>query len=290
MKGKTCLVTGGSRGIGLETARGLAELGATVVITGRGEEHTSAAAADIRDSTGNGSVSFVVADFLSLDGVRELAQTMESRHESLHVLVNNAGVWFPRYTLSGDGFEATLAVNHLAPFLLTHLLLPMLRRSAPARVINVSSRLHRKARPKDLFREGKPRFFRGLKTYGQTKLAMQLFSLELSRRLRGTRVTVNSLHPGDVATDITRENPLIYLGARLGKSMLMTPAQGAMTSIHVASAAELETVSGAHFRDSTQIAPSKYALDEAAARRLWAMTCSMTGVADSADDLAEGPG
>ena len=278
MKGRTCLVTGGSRGIGLETARGLAQLGATVIITGRDETYTANAADDIRSTTGSSSVSFVVADFASLDGVRQLARTVMSEHENLHVLVNNAGTWFPRYTVTVDGFETTWAVNHLAPLLLAHLLRPLLEASAPARIVDVSSRLHRKAKPEALFREGRPKWYRGLKIYGESKLAMQLCTLAMSKRLGGTGVTANSLHPGDVATDITRAGPLVYLGSKIIKPLLMTKAEGALTSIHAASAPELETVTGSYLRDSEVVAPSKHALDEAASERLWKRSCAMVGV------------
>lgn len=270
------MVTGASAGIGLETARGLAERGYHVVVVGRNPERTEGAVREVGRSAGTDAVESLRADFSSLEQVRGLAAAFLERHESLDVLVNNAGLWHQDRKLSQDGYEDTFAVNHLAPFLLTELLLPALGRPAAARVVNVSSRLHEKLKRfdfDDVMCER--RKFKGLEVYAQSKLANVLFSNELARRLKGTPITSNSLHPGDVATTITRDNWLLNIGIKLAAPFLKSPSEGAATSLRVATDPVLATVTGRYFRDEKHAPAGKAALDEAAAKRLWDLSADL---------------
>src|SRR5713226_8121955 len=193
MNGKVCLVTGGNSGIGKETALGLATLGATVVIVSRDRGKGEAAVSDIRRKSGSQNVNLIVADLSSIDVVRQLAQEFRSKYDKIHVLVNNAGIFLPKRVTTADGLEATFATNHLGHFLLTNLL----HANAPSRILNITSDAHKGAEIdfEDLMGEKK---FSGFKAYGQSKLANVLFTYELARRLEGTGVTVNCLHPGVV--------------------------------------------------------------------------------------------
>ncbi len=277
-----CLVTGASAGIGKETVRGLAERGATVMMAGRNPRRTEEVARELRRTTGNPRISHHIADFSSLDEVRGLAAAVLERHSALHLLINNAGGWHKQRRESCDGFEHTFAVNHLAPFLLTHLLRDRLVASAPARVITVSSILHRWApriRFEDLdYRRGST--FYGVGCYVHSKLANVLFANELARRLEGTGVTSNSLHPGNVATTVVRDSPLLSLGIQVGRLFLKTPAQGARTTLYLATAPELQEVSGRYFADCHLRRPSRPARDEDAALRLWRVSRALCGLGD----------
>ena len=271
LAGRICVVTGASSGIGLWTARGLAERGATVCLVGRDAERTRAHAEAL-------SAAWEVCDFARLEDVRRLARTLRSRFEAIHVLVNNAGLWLPSRRLSADGIEMTFQVNHLAPFLLTLELLETLRRSAPARVVHVSSRLHEKERAlrlDDL--EFQERHYGGLRAYRQSKLCNVLFSNELARRLDRREVTSNAVHPGDVATNVVRTSvPLQWLSDSIGKLHLLTPEEGARTSLHVASMPELRDQSGRYFAWCAPRAPNPVALDATLARELWNVSEAMT--------------
>jgi retinol dehydrogenase 12 len=275
---RVCLVTGASAGIGLEVARGMARQGFTVVLTGRDPGRLDAAVRDIAGTTGNDRVSGLRADFAALDEVRGLAEAFGERHERLDVLIHNAGLWHPERRLSRDGYEETLAVNHLAPFLLTHLLLDLACASAPARVVHTSSRLHEKQTRLELDDLQRERGYRGLHVYSQTKLMNVLFSNELARRLEGRGVTSNALHPGDVATQIVRGNALLRVGIKLAAPFLMTPAQGARTSLHVATVPALEGVTGRYFKDRREARPARAALDEQLAAQLWDLSAEMVGL------------
>lgn len=267
----TALVTGGSSGIGLETARGLAARGYAVLLVGRHPTRTPEAAADVAASTGNERVTALRADFGHLDEVVALARTVADRGEPLDVLVHNAGLWHQNRRESADGFEDTLAVNHLAPFVLTHHLRSTL--AAEARVVTVSSRLHRKVReiPFDDLQWAR-RSYRGLGVYGQSKLLNVLFANELARRLPEGQ-TSNSLHPGDVATNVTRDSRWLSFGIRLaGMLWLKSAEQGAATSLHCACSPQLRGVTGAYFRDCKRRAPHPLAEDRELARRAWTET------------------
>jgi NAD(P)-dependent dehydrogenase (short-subunit alcohol dehydrogenase family) len=272
MKGRVCLITGASDGIGKETARGLAALGASVIMVGRGPEKTERAAEDVRADTG-GEVQTITANFSSLAEVRALARRVGERWPALHMLVNNAGLWHRTRTLSADGYEDTLAVNHLAPFLLTTLLLPVLR-SGKARVVTVASRLHERETRfafDDPFFE--TRRYGGMAAYRQSKLANVMFANELAHRTEGTGVTSNSVHPGNVATSIVRESSFLQWGlSRVARFFVLTPAEGARTSIHVASSPAVEGMTGRYFKKCRPAEPSRVALDRAACERLWELS------------------
>ncbi len=282
MEGKTCLVTGANRGIGRETALGLARMGATVVMACRDQRHSEAAQADIVARSGNKSVHLMIADFSSQRSIRRLAQEFKQRYQHLHVLVNNAGVNSRQRTVTEDDIETTFAVNHLGYFLLTNLLLNMLKASAPARIVNVASQIHWRATLNfdDLQSE---RQYSSLPVYGQSKLANILFTYELARRLDGTGVTVNCLHPGVVKTNLLRRyfdsfwmRPLYAVM----KPFLTTPEDGAQTSIYLASSPDVEGVTGKYFINRKEANSSPESYDETAARRLWDMSAHMTQLAE----------
>jgi retinol dehydrogenase-14 len=266
---RLALVTGGSSGIGLETARGLKADFDVVGIVGRNAGRLASAAEDLRQ--GGGRIETFQADFSSLRDVRRLADDVKARFDSLQVLVNNAGVWHRERTLTKDGYEDTFAVNHLAHFLLTNELKELLVSGARARVVNVSSSMH--VRPKSLnwddmmFERG----FRGFWAYGHSKLANVLFSNELARRWKDLGITSNALNPGNVRSRITRNN--VFLNAlhrsSLARLFIMSEAEGARTSLYVATSPELEGVTGRYFDKQKEARPSKASRDMDAAKRLW---------------------
>ena len=275
------MVTGATSGIGAVTARELARLGGTVVLVGRHPGRCGRAVERIRRAGGQGEA--LVADLSSQDQVRRLAERFTSRHRRLDVLVNNAAAYFSRRQLTADGLEATFALNHLSPFLLTLLLLDPLRASASARVVNVSSVAHegRELDFEDL--QGGRRYER-LEAYGRSKLAQLLFTYDLARRLEGERVTVNALHPGTVATHLGADKGWLTVRVRnvLRRGML-TPEQGARTSVHLASSPRVEGVSGRYFvHDCREVRSSEASYDLAAAARLWRISEDLTGVSWSA--------
>lgn len=243
------MVTGASSGIGVETARALAHQGAKVLIAGRNSERTRAVRDILREETGNEGIESFIADFSSLRAVRGLAEEVRERYDRLDVLINNAGIWHARFTLSADGYEDTFAVNHLAGYLLTEELLPLMREAKSARIVHVASRLHKSPRRFDLdnLMCEKTRFYRGLKVYGHSKLAQVIYSTELARRLKGTAITSNSLHPGDVMTNVTRSNPFLDWAKNFAGFLLITPEEGARTSLYVATNPSVEGVSGRYF-------------------------------------------
>ena len=287
LDGRTALVTGATSGIGQETALGLARRGAHVVLVGRDPARAEAARKDVVGRSGSSRVDVLLADFASLEAIRGLAREFCARYPSLHLLVNNAGVVMTERALTADGYETTLAVNHLAPFLLTHLLRERLLGSGDARVVNVASDAHKFA-PRGFdfddpmsergFRF--PTFVTGLRVYGMSKLANILFTIELARRLEGTRVTTNAVHPGGVATRLGTNS-----GGALGKIVpalmrpfFKTPEQGAATSLYVATAPELAETNGRYFADSREHEAGSSARDGDAARRLWKLSCEWVGV------------
>ncbi len=279
MRGRCCVVTGASSGIGLETARGLARFGADVVLIGRTPSRVDDAVAAVRGLNAGGAASGHVVDFASLEATRALAFELGSAHPAIDVLVNNAGIWSVRRKESVDGHELTFAVNHLAPFLFTLSLLVSLRRGRRPRVVNVSSRLHEKARRFDFDDlRAERRRYDGLRAYQQSKLANVLFTRELARRGAG-ELAAFAVHPGDVATDVVRDSRLLSWGIRtVGKLWLLTPEEGARTSLYAATAPELDTSSGRYFAFCRELAPSAAAQDDAQAERLWALSERLTGV------------
>ncbi|MBW1900345.1 MAG: SDR family oxidoreductase [Deltaproteobacteria bacterium] len=285
MKEKVCMVTGATSGIGLATARGLARQGATIVAVGRNPEKGSDIVSRIRKATGNPSVDFMQADLSDQAQIRYLAEEFKNRYSRLDVLVNNAGAIFLKRELSLDGIEMTFAVNHLSIFLLTNLLLETLKASAPARIVNVSSNMQKNARISFEDLEG-ARKYGSFQAYGQSKLCVLFFTYELARRLDGTQVTVNALHPGVVGTNIGGNNGWIgRLFVPLYKLFAKSPSKGAETSIYVASAPDLEGVTGKYFIDKKPVASSPISYDEAAVQRLWRISEGMTRLSPDVNGL-----
>ncbi|WP_329001762.1 SDR family oxidoreductase [Kribbella sp. NBC_00709] len=275
---QTVLVTGGTGGIGKATAAGLAALGARVAITGRDRGRAEAAASEIRTATG-GQVVVFVADLSSQAEVRRLAAAVLADLSSIDVLVNNVGGFWNTRHVTADGLERTFAVNHLAPFLLTGLLLERLGESGAGRVVTVSSNAHTAGRIDFDDLQGE-RSYSGQRAYSDSKLANLLFSYELARRLRGTAVTANALHPGVVRTSFGAEDPsgVQRVLVPLLRPFLKSPARGAATSIQLASAPGLAQVSGKYYANGKPKASSSRSYDEAAARRLWEVSDELVGI------------
>lgn len=282
MRGKKVLLTGGTDGIGKEAACQLARMGADLVITGRNPEKTKLAVEQIKAKAQGGCVDALLADFASQAHVRALAVEYRKRYDRLDVLINNAGTSYLQRQLSEDGIEMTFAVNHLSSFLLTNLLLDMVKDSAPARIINTSSSAHYR----DVLDFDDLNLEHGywiMKAYGQSKLANILFTYELARRLEGSGVTVNVLHPGFVNTNVARDNnglllkmlqPLIFRGG-------MPVEQGAATTVYLASSPEVEGVTGKFFVDCKERRSSDMSYDRENQRRLWQVSEEMTGLEQS---------
>ena len=279
MGGSVVLVTGGTGGIGLATAAGLARLGARVGIVGRDRARGEMAATSIRDETAGADVDVFVADLSAQSEVRRLAGEVLATYPRLDVLVNNVGgYWAHRHT-TADGLERTFAVNHLAPYLLTRLLLGRLVESAPARVVTVSSGAQALGRI-DLDDLQGEHHYRGQRAYNQSKLANVLFTYELARRLAGSGVSANVLHPGVVDTGFAREDGGAWMGLLLPvvRPFLKTPAEGAATSVHLASSPDVAGVSGRYFANRTARRSSRRSYDEQLARRLWEVSADLTGL------------
>lgn len=269
-----CLLTGATSGIGRASALELARLGYRMVLVGRDRRRGEVVVREVRRATGGEGPELLVGDLSSGRGVRRVAEEFLGRHGRLHVLVNNAGVITRRRSVTEDGLETQFAVNHLAPFLLTRLLLDALRSSAPARVVTVSSEAHRRGEIDFDDLQGERRYS-PLEAYAQSKLANVLFTLELARRLEGTGVTANALHPGAIATK------LLYAAfppIRLVRPFLKGPREGARTVVYVSTAPELEGVTGRYFRDRRPVEPSAPARDPALARRLWRRSEELAGL------------
>jgi NAD(P)-dependent dehydrogenase (short-subunit alcohol dehydrogenase family) len=277
MGGKVALVTGGTSGIGKATAMALAAMGADVIVVGRDRERGERATEEIRAQTG-AKVDLALADLSSQAEVRALAEEFKRRYDRLDVLVNNAGLVQSTRTETVDGLESTFAINHLAPFLLTNLLLDMLKESAPSRVITVSSEAERWGNI-DLDDLQSKKSYRGFPVYGMTKLANIMFTYELAERLKGTGVTATCMHPGAVNTRFGTSNrgPMTLL-FRAFKPFMRTPDQGADTVIWLASSPEVEGLSGRYYSDRKPLEPKKIANDPAARRRLWEESERLTGL------------
>jgi NAD(P)-dependent dehydrogenase (short-subunit alcohol dehydrogenase family) len=276
MQGKVCLITGGTNGIGKSTAQALAQRGATVVIVGRNAEKTRQVVEEIRSGTGNTKVDWLLADLSSQQDIRRLASEFKCKYSQLHVLLNNAGGAFMTRQLSVDGIEMTFALNHLAYFLLTNLLLDTIKSSAPARIINVSSSEHADGKIDFNNLQGE-RGYSIFRSYGNSKLANNLFTVELARRLEGTGVTVNALHPGLVNTGIWKNNPSLFLkilGAVI-PLIARSPEKGAETAIYLASTAEVEGITGKYFVDCKATQPAPQATDSVVAKKLWEVSAEM---------------
>lgn len=281
MEGKTCLVTGATSGIGLTTAHALAAQGAAVVLVGRNPTKSVDAVDQIKRKTGNPAVEFLLADLSSQDQIRQLAQDFVSRFQHLDVLINNAGAVFAQRQETVDGIEMTFALNHLAYFMLTNLLLDTLEASAPARVINVASFAHRFGRMDFEYLQSQ-RGYIGWRAYARSKLANLLFTFELARRLEGTHVTVNALDPGLVATNFgLRGGGIVTAFKRLHNIIALDPERGAHTSIYLATSPHVEGVSGLYFVKQRPTKSSRASYDTNAATRLWQLSDELTGLPES---------
>ena len=272
----TVVITGGNAGIGKETAVALARAGMHVVITSRDRARGRAALEEIRTRGESDAVEVMELDLADFASIRRFADDYLADHDRLDVLVNNAGLVLIKRSETVDGFETTFGVNHLGHFLLTHLLLDRIRASAPARVVVVSSHAHKSARKgldfDDLQSENGYSSFR---VYSKTKLANIYFARELGRRLEGTGVTVNALHPGFVASRFGRDGDSGRLGdiaMVLGRPFAISPEKGARTSIYLATSPDVADVTGGYFYKCRPSSPTKIALDDEAARRLWAVS------------------
>ena len=279
MEGRVCVVTGATAGIGQATAAALARMGATVVLVARSRDKARATRDDIVRTAGHVRVETVIADLALQAQVRAAAEEIRSRHPAIHVLVNNAAIYTKKRQETADGMEMQLAVNHLAPFLMTNLLLDPLRAGAPARVVTVSSEAHRRASFSwdDLqMRRG----YGALRAYCNAKLFNILFTRELARRVPAAQVTANAMHPGVVGT------ALLFGGwapLRLLKPFIRTAEEGARTAIHLASSPAVGGITGAYFKDEKPIYPSRAAQDDESARRLWTLSAELTGLSPMSD-------
>jgi NAD(P)-dependent dehydrogenase (short-subunit alcohol dehydrogenase family) len=276
MQNKICLITGATSGIGQATAMALAQKGITVIVAGRDEERCQKTVARIQRETQNFHVDYLLADLSVQDQVRQLAADFKARYERLDVLVNNAGAIFFRRQVSADGIEMTLTVNHLAYFLLTNLLLEPLKASAPARIVNVASNSHL-GQHLDFDNLELKRGYNPMRAYGRSKLCNLYFTYELARRLEGTGVTVNAMHPGFVHTNMAANNgPLVRFFLPLVHRNSLTPEQGASTAVYLATSPDVEGVTGKYFVREREVESDPVSYDETAARRLWEVSEEMT--------------
>lgn len=277
MQGKVCIITGANSGVGRETARGLARLGASVVMVCRSLERGQAALDDLRADTGSASLDLMICDLSVQASIRQFADVYRARYERLDVLINNAAIIPPRREVTAEGVEAQLAANHLGPFLLTHLLLALLKASAPARIINVASSIHPMGRVDfDDLHSARGYRWGGWGQYANTKLMNILFTRELARRLDGTGVTANCLHPGYIATRLQRGLPGIV--QPFNKLLGAPERKGAETPLYLATSPDVASVSGQYFADRRSVAPAAHAQDDALAKRLWDVSVQMVGL------------
>ncbi len=278
MGDKVVLITGGTSGIGKATAIALAAMGADVTTTGRNRERGEQAVMEVRRESGNEEVELIIADLAAQAEVRRLAEEFRERHDRLDVLVNNAGLVISERTETPDGMEAQFAINHLAPFLLTNLLLDLLKSSTPSRIVTVSSEGHRWGKM-DLDDLQSTKRYRGFPVYGMTKLANILFTRELAERLSGTGVTANCLHPGGVSTNFGNNNSgVTTLLFRAFKPFMRSPEQGADTVIYLASSPDVEGMTGKYLADRKIKVAAGAAYDETLQEKLWEKSEELTGL------------
>ncbi|MDA4113259.1 MAG: SDR family oxidoreductase [Thaumarchaeota archaeon] len=283
ISGKTCMITGSNSGIGKAASVAVARMGATVVMVCRDAAKGESARRDIIVTSGAKSedVTLMLADLSSLDSVRQLAADFLKKDQKLHVLINNAGLVLGDRRVTKDGLETTFVVNYLSHFLLTNLLLGAIRSAAPSRIINVSSEAHTAGHIEfeDLQAQ---KNYGGMRAYSQSKLAQVLFTHELARRLAGTGVTVNSLHPGVVATNWGRHSVgAMSVGLRLISPFMTSPEKGAETSVYLASSPDVAEVTGKYFDKKKETSSSPESNDDAEALRLWKVSLALVGLPDS---------
>jgi len=276
IRGKTCMITGATSGLGRATAIELARLGAHTFLVCRSPERGADLVRDIERVAPQARVELMLADLSIQSQIRDVANSFLGKGVPLHALVNNAGVFNMKRELTADGIETVFAVNHLAYFMLTLMLLDRIKQSAPARIVNVASDLHKRASI-DFDDLGGEKSFGGISSYGQSKLANILFTYELSRRLAGTGVTVNCVHPGGVATNLANSNGFIVRNAWKAVALFMkSPEDGASTQIYLASSPEVEGVTGKYFIDCHEARSSVESYDANIARKLWDISAKMT--------------
>ncbi len=281
LTGRTCLVTGATSGIGRAAAFALADLGASLVLVARDPHRGEATLGAIREKTGNDDVTLLLADLSSQKEIRRLAEEFLASARPLHVLLNNAGVVLQRRSETVDGIETTFAVNHLGYFLLTWLLLDRLREGAPARIVNVASDAHAYAGGRLDFDDLESRKrYSWMGVYGKSKLANILFTRELARRLEGSGVTANSMHPGFVGSNFAKNNGLLAtLVMTLGRPFARSPERGARTAVYLCASPEVEGISGQYFFDEKPKWPKSFAQNDEDAERLWQVSEELTGLA-----------
>jgi NAD(P)-dependent dehydrogenase (short-subunit alcohol dehydrogenase family) len=274
MNGKVCVITGANAGIGKATALGLARMNATVVMICRDRDRGETAQREIKTRSGNDRVGLMICDLASQKSIGQFASEFKQRHDRLDVLVNNAGVLMRELSLNEDGIESTFAINHLGYFLMTNLLLEVLKRCAPSRIVNVASAAHKYGKI-DIGGWVIGRDYSAFSAYANSKLANVLFTYELARRLEGANVTANCLHPGAVGTNLFRGLPKLLQG--LIALVTMGPERGARTSIYLAGSPEVEGVSGKYFARREEEKSSDASYDRNAARQLWETSEELTG-------------
>ena len=275
LKGKICIITGATSGVGKETAKALAKKGATVVLPVRNSMKGDTLKDEILAETPDAKLDFMHCNLASFESIRQFAKEFKAKYNKLHILINNAGIWESKRNLSEDGIEMNFAVNHLAPFLLTHLLLDTIKKSAPARIINVASNAHKYSKMNfpDLEFEKK---YSSMKSYSQSKLANILFTKKLSQQLHGSGVTANSLHPGVVKTNLFDKMPGFMV--KIMGLFMISPVKGAQTTIYLATSPDVEKTSGEYFSESKRKKPSSEALRQDVADKLWGISEKYVGI------------
>ena len=280
LTGKTVVLTGATSGVGRATAVGLARMGPQLILLGRNPARCDETLTEIEEKTGRTDTELIRCDLSSLAGIRSAADEILARVGAIHVLLNNAGVTMMKRTVTADGFETTFAVNHLAYFALTAHLLPMIRSSAPARIVNVASDAHRFLRGIDTDDLQNEQSFSGMRVYGQSKTCNIHFTRELARRLDGTGISVNALHPGGVRSNLGGGDPGPLLGAlrKVINLFLKSPEEGARTSIYLATDPAVEGKTGGYYVKCRESEPAAHARDETTAARLWEISEKLCGL------------
>ncbi len=278
VKDKTALITGATSGIGRVTALDLARRGARLVLPVRDPEKGAALKKEIAEKTGNASVEILPCRLDSLESIRECAEAFKAKHARLHLLINNAGTWETKRKESVDGIEMNFAVNHLAPFLLTDLLLDTIKASAPARIVSVSSTAHKQATMNFNDLEGKKRWS-SMRSYAQGKLANIFFTRKLAEELRDTGVTANCLHPGVVRTRLFDKMPALF--QRIFGLFMIPPEKGAETTIYLATSPEVEHVTGGYFAKKKPAKTTRHARDMEVAEKLWQVSKEYCGLTET---------
>ncbi|UCD01416.1 MAG: SDR family oxidoreductase [Promethearchaeota archaeon] len=277
MKEKICIVTGANSGIGKATALGLAQLGAHIIILCRDKSRGEEAQSEIINESGNESIDLMLADLSSQQSIRQFVLEYQKKYNKLHILINNAGVNLSKRYKTVDGVERVFAINTLAPFLLSNLLLKILKNSKPARIINVASSVQSKSINFDQLQSKK--YFRSWKAYSRSKAALVLITYEFARRLNGTGITVNCLHPGFTKTNITRNyKGIIKFFTKIIFRFAQSPEKGAETSVYLASSPEVEGISGKFFINKKEAKSKDITHDTYVAKKLWDVCANLTNL------------